>query len=314
MSKVTPKNQVKVIQARMKELGYDNFNGEHAYEILATLLGESSWNVASAKLKRGEMDSEIESDGKTLFEVTGLAEIPEMMKKPSLRKEQAMGKVEKSYNPLYPLEGATLSDPLKGKSGDDLYAVTIEAVGAMRMTLGIRAESPKEAAYRAKFYIEDNEGSCCDEGDMWSFERVGHYKGEYVIAAISNETADGSTKDLERAPMWDFSKCLLNNYRYKEGDVIEPILEDDFLQGFDSNIFKYITQSDSVLQDYVKGLSLDLPEATKRPYNEVIFESLEHYNNEVLGKQDLTKEYLVSQKEHLEPTFIKALLYLTKNL
>jgi len=68
MSKVTPKNQVKVIQALMKELGYDNFNGDHAYELIAALLGENSWNVASAKLKHGRIDSEILSEKVEILE------------------------------------------------------------------------------------------------------------------------------------------------------------------------------------------------------------------------------------------------------
>lgn len=70
MSKVTPKNQAKVIQTRMKELGYENFKLGQAQELLASLHGEQSWNVLSSKLKVKKPDflqettSNLENEGK----------------------------------------------------------------------------------------------------------------------------------------------------------------------------------------------------------------------------------------------------------
>ena len=51
MSSVNPKNQAKVIQSRMRELGYPDFKLGHAQELVATLAGVKSWNVLSSKIK-----------------------------------------------------------------------------------------------------------------------------------------------------------------------------------------------------------------------------------------------------------------------
>lgn len=52
MSNVNPKNQAKVIQAKMKELGYSDFKLGHAQELVAALSGDKSWNVLSSRIKK----------------------------------------------------------------------------------------------------------------------------------------------------------------------------------------------------------------------------------------------------------------------
>jgi len=61
MATVSQKNQAKVIQTRLKELGFDVMLG-HAYEVIAALDGEKSWNVTSSKLNKGSLNSEIPSE------------------------------------------------------------------------------------------------------------------------------------------------------------------------------------------------------------------------------------------------------------
>jgi len=67
MSKVIAKNQARVIQARMKELGYEDFKLGHAQELIASLHGEKSWNVLS----------QVEN-----IEPIAYEELPEVLQKP----------------------------------------------------------------------------------------------------------------------------------------------------------------------------------------------------------------------------------------
>jgi len=68
MSKVTEKNQAKVIQAKLKELGFNAKLG-HAYEVIAALSGEKSRNVQCSKKNRPSLLEITSSDGERDYHV-----------------------------------------------------------------------------------------------------------------------------------------------------------------------------------------------------------------------------------------------------